>query len=935
MSTRAKSPSARARAGSSFVSGDAVNVAARLEQGAGPGQILAGERTAAAVRGAFELDDEQLVAAKGKARPLRARPVLRALTLARPRGVGGLAASFVGRESEIGLLRAIFQRVTSAGEPHLVTIMGDAGVGKTRLVRELWDVLAAEAPEPLRRTGRCLPYGRGITYWPLGEILREHFGLLDSDAPDEALRRLGGREALGLALGLDVSAGAHPLAARESLNEAFVAFCSELAASRPTVVLVEDLHWAESDLLDLLERVHGEARGPLLLLGTARPELLQRRARWGGGRRNTTAIWLEALDASDAQLMLDDLLGGRLPDGFRDVVAARAEGNPFFVEELVRSLIDRGVLVRETDGWTVADGELEAAVPDSVQGVLAGRIDLLPPLEKEALQAASVVGRVFWRGAIVHLLDGAEPDLALLEERDFVRRRAGSSLSREEEYAIKHALTREVAYASIPKLRRARLHAALAEWVEGAAASRDEVASLLAHHYAEAARAEDADLAWADEPVRLQGLRACARAWLSRAAELAQARYEMTDTTELLARALTFTDDERERALLWRRIGLAHALRFDGEAFWTAMLRALEGGLTAEERAEAYSMLAFQTSIRSGMWWVRPERELVEGWIDRALELAPDGSSARARALVARADWGADITRAAMSAREAEELAGRLDDVELHSYALGARAGAAADDCHYADAMRWNERRLTLLPRIDDLDHLTEVYESTVPLACAVARFEEARRFALEHETTSRSLSPHHRVHSVSLAVELDESLAAWDDLVARTDLVLERVAANLATPCMRNARSLFVCGLAHAALGDEARARELESEAARMVGEGHEFAFVGPRLRLALLRGDLETARRLAELVPHRTRVFGASTVVARLDAFAALREAARVEEVAASLLQEGTYAEPFALRALGVVRGDDALVARAQERFKALGLEWHAAQTDAFAGR
>ena len=924
-----------AREGSSFVSGDAVNVAARLEQGAAAGQILAGERTADAVRGAFELDDERLVDAKGKAKALRARPVLRALTLARPRGVGGLAASFVGREPEIGLLRATFQRVTSGGEPHLVTIMGDAGVGKTRLVRELWDLLAAEAPEPLRRTGRCLPYGRGITYWPLGEILREHFGLLDSDAPAEALLRLGGREALGLALGLDVAAGAHPLAARESLNEAFVAFCSELAASRPTVVLVEDLHWAESDLLDLLERVHGEARGPLLLLGTARPELLQRRARWGGGRRNTTAIWLEPLDASEAHLMLDELLGDGLPEGLLEEVAAQAEGNPFFVEELVRSLIDRGVLAHGAEGWKVAAVGPRGAVPDSVQGVVAGRIDLLPPLEKEALQAASVVGRVFWRGALVHLLGGAKPDLALLEDRDFVRRRAGSSLSRDEEYAIKHALTREVAYGSIPKVRRARLHAALAEWVEGASVSRDEVAPLLAHHYSEAARPEDADLAWADEPARLDALREHARVWLSRAGELAQARYEIPDAVALLTRALELTDTERERALLWRRIGLAQALRFDGEAFWTAMLTALEAGLTPEEQADVYSMLAFQTSIRSGMWWVRPDRQLVEGWIDRALELAPSGSAARARALLARADLGYDTARAEVAADEAEELAERLDDAELRSYILGARAGAAADDCRYPDAMRWNEHRRALLPRIDDLDHLAEVYESTVPLECSVARFDEARRFAAEHESVSRSLSPHHRVHSVSLLVELDESLAAWNDAAGRTGLVADRVDANRATPCMRNARSLFVCGLAHAALGDEARARELEGEAARLVGEGHEFAFVGPRIRLALVRGDLATARRLAELEPHRTRVFGASTVVARLDAFAALRDVGRVEELAAQLLEPGLYAEPFALRALGLVRGDDELVARGQERFGALGLAWHAAQTEALARR
>ena len=924
-----------AREGSSFVTGDAVNVAARLEQAAVPGQILAGERTAAAVRGAFELDDVRSLAAKGKAQPVLARPVLRALTLARPRGVGGLASAFVGREPEIELLQATFQRVTRGGEPHLVTIMGEAGVGKTRLVRELWEVLASGAHEPIRRTGRCLPYGRGITYWPLGEILKEHFGLRENDGPAETLKRLGGREALGLALGLDVSGGAHPLAARESLMEAFVAFCSELATSRPTVVLVEDLHWAEDDLLDLLERVHGEARGPLLLLVTARPELVQRRARWGGGGRNTAAIWLEPLATADAHLLLAELLGGDLPHGLRDVVAERAEGNPFFVEELVRTLIDRRVLVRGPSGWTVADGEPKTAVPDSVQGVLAGRIDLLPPLEKEALQAASVIGRLFWRGALVHLLAGAEPDLALLEERDFVRRRVGSSLSGEEEYAIKHALTREVAYASIPKVRRARLHAALAEWVEGEAGSQDEVASLLAHHYAEAARPEDADLAWAGEPTRLEALRECARIWLGRAAGLAQARYEMSDAIELMTRALKLTESERERALLWRRIGLAQALRFDGEAFWTAMLSALQGGLSPDEEADVYSLLAFHTSARSGMWPNRPAAALVDGWIDRALELAPEPSAARARALVARADWNTDRAEAERSAREADELAEALGDVELRSYALACRAAGAADDFDYAGALAWTDRRLALRQQIDDLDHLAEVYESAAPVVLAAGRFQEARRFVGEHEAISSSLSPHHRLHSVALGVEVDESLGAWDALVARTGRVADAVRANLATPCVRNSRSLLVCGLAHAVVGDDGRARELEHESERLAGEGYEFAFVGPRIRLALLRDDLDELRRLAEPDPHRSRVFGASIVAARLDAFARLRDGGRVERLAPPLLRARAYAEPFALRALGLVRGDDELLTRAHERFAALGLDWHAEQTEALSGR
>src|SRR5438132_1829328 len=188
----------RAREGSSFVSGDAVNVAARLEQAAEPGEILAGERTAAAARGAFEFGDRTTVEAKGKSAGVPCRRVVRALSLMRTRRVRGLARAFVGRDAELERLYAAFRRAAQGSRPVLVTIVGDAGVGKTRLMRELWDRLGAEEHEPVRRTGRCLAYGQGITYWPLAEVLKEHLGILESDAPEEVLRRLGEREILGL-----------------------------------------------------------------------------------------------------------------------------------------------------------------------------------------------------------------------------------------------------------------------------------------------------------------------------------------------------------------------------------------------------------------------------------------------------------------------------------------------------------------------------------------------------------------------------------------------------------------------------------------------------------------------------------------------------------------------------------------------------------------
>jgi predicted ATPase len=342
--------------------------------------------------------------------------------------------------------------------PRLVTILGDAGVGKTRLVRELWQQLEDQKPEPLRRTGRCLSYGTGTAYWALGEVLKEHLGLLESDPPEVALDRLGAREILGLTLGLDVARDLHPLAVRDRFQDAWAEFLTEVVADRPAVLLVEDIHWAEPQLLDLLEYVLGSVDGPLLVIATARPELLERRPGWGA-RAGGELLELDPLSAQDADRMLDEMFAGAPPAELSELIVERGEGNPFFVEELLGVLIDRELLVREEGGWVLQELPSEFTVPDSVYAVLAARIDLLGAAEKVALQAAAVIGRVFWTGPVYELVE-ARPDLRVLEDRDFVRRRAASTMAGEREYVIKHALTREVAYKSLPRARRAPMQAA-------------------------------------------------------------------------------------------------------------------------------------------------------------------------------------------------------------------------------------------------------------------------------------------------------------------------------------------------------------------------------------------------------------------------------------------------------------------------------------------
>ena len=408
---------------STFVTGDAVNVCARLEQGADPGQIVVGERTAQAARGAFEFGEPAARRGEGQERARRL-PAARAVA-------GGGPATRRPRA-------AVRRPPRRARRPPRRVRTRDRGRraaagDRLRRSRRGQEPPAARAVgvargfarrAPSLRVGRCLSYGSARTYWPVREILQEQLGALDD------------RPILGLAFGRDVAGDLHPLAARDRFRDAWVELLNEACAQGPVVLLVEDVHWAEAPLLELLERTVRDVRGPLLVVATARPEL-----EWGGGRRHVTAIELEPLaDEVAAQLVAD------LPEDVRDLLVRRSEGNPFFVEELIESLVDSGVLVQRDDRWEVAALPEQLSMPDSVRGVLAARIDLLPAREKAALQAASVIGRVFWEAPVRELI-GGDADFALLEERDFIRRRTGSRFPEDREHAIKHALTREAAYA--------------------------------------------------------------------------------------------------------------------------------------------------------------------------------------------------------------------------------------------------------------------------------------------------------------------------------------------------------------------------------------------------------------------------------------------------------------------------------------------------------
>ena len=639
---------------------------------------------------------------------------------------------------------------------------------------------------------------------------------------------------------------------------------------------------------------------------------------------------LEALAPADTGRLLGQLLGAEIPDQIRNLVVERAEGNPFFVEELIATFIDRRVLQRQNGTWLFGQLPAGFTVPDSVQAVLSARIDLLPDPDKAGLQAAAVIGRTFWTGPMYELVGSERPNIGLLEEREFVRRRPASSLPGEREYVIKHALTREVAYGTLPKVRRAQLHAAFAAWLERRTDGRDELAPLLAHHYALAVRPEDLDVAWGGQDDEVKRLRASAVTWSRRAAAFAVGRYEIDDGIALLRRAADLEPDPSRQGELWYEIGHANALKYDGEAFVAAMERALQLGAP---KGEVYAELAHQTVHRAGMWQRRLDDSLIEGWIEAAMAHTTEGTPARVRALAANGIWHEDIE----AARAALTLADSLGNSELRSDGMAALQSALEDHSRYLEASDVAAARLDLLPAIADPDHVANALFMNAELYGNLGRLADARAMTERLEETVASLTPHHRVHGLAIRLTLENAVGDWEAVRDLTHRTTEAVEANLATPCPFNVALLLTLAAGWAVAGDQAECGRLiaRAEGIGMVGYGRMHA--PHRLVLGLARHDHDEIRRVVEslepswLTPTPLGLFGWLLWANLFDALAELDDRDRIEAEAPQWLRPDAYVAPFAVRALGIARRDATLLADAVARFEMMGLERHAQTTRA----
>jgi class 3 adenylate cyclase/tetratricopeptide (TPR) repeat protein len=548
--------------GQTLVTGDTVNVAARLQQAAAPGQILLDGATHRLVRAAVASDPVEPLTVKGKTDPIPAF----ALLDVRPSMPGRTPrrdVPMVGRKHELNALRDALDGASRERRGIRMTVIGAAGVGKSRLV----DEFTALQTEIVVTHGRCLSYGDGITYWPVVEVLTTVAGIEDTDRADEIRSKIGRllegtadatvvAERLTELLGL-TGATAAPEETHWAVRRLFEA----LASTRPVAAVFEDVHWAEPALLDLLDEIVDLARdAPILLLCTARPELLEERPGWVSPGPRAVAITIEPLSDAEADELVEHLVGASaLPDEARSIIET-AEGNPLFLEQIVGMLIDEGHLRREDGRWAVVDDLSSLSIPTTIKGVLEARLERLPRTEREVLERGSIEGREFHHASVASPATEGTPSQAGAEFTGLVRRGliepARPLLGGGEAFRFRHALIRDAAYARVPKVTRAWLHERHARWLERSAGERvPEFEEVIAYHL-ERATALRADLGPLDRAGRALGEEAARR--LAAGGRRAAARGDMRAAANLTGRALALLDeDDAARPELQVRLGEA------------------------------------------------------------------------------------------------------------------------------------------------------------------------------------------------------------------------------------------------------------------------------------------------------------------------------------------------------------------------------------------
>jgi class 3 adenylate cyclase/tetratricopeptide (TPR) repeat protein len=844
---------ARPGEGDAMVAGDVVNTAARLQGAAPVNGILVGEGTYRATSHVIEYREAPPVEAKGKAEPIAVWEAVAARSRFGSDVEQKLRTRLVGRERERSLLADAFERARTEQSAQLVTLVGVPGIGKSRLVAELFQITDADEEIISWRQGRSLPYGERVSFWALGEIVKAHAGILESDDTATAEQKLA---AMVEALSEDeqerewLARQTRPLvglegAERAEREEAFAAWRRLLEAAaeqRPLVLVFEDLHWADDGLLDFVDHLADWATTvPLLIVATARPELLDRRPGWGGGKRNAFTLSIGALTDDETAILLQRLLDRPVLDAeAQQAVLQRAEGNPLYAEEYARMLAER------------EGGDL--SLPETVQGLIAARIDGLAPEEKALLQEASVIGKVFWPGA----LPGAdERTLHALERKEFVRRDRRSSIAGQTQYAFLHALVRDVAYGQIPRAKRAEKHRRAAEWLASLAGDRTEDhAEMLAHHYRVAltlAEAAGMDAGPLREPARQAFAEGARRALSLNAGEAA---YELA----LEALTLTGEDDPGRPALqLLAAKGVRDLADIDG----TQLLEeARDGFLALGDVARAAE--ASQGIAREALHRGDTARSLEAS--ERALELARSVpmSAESARALAGRARHleilEGSFAEAIALAGEVLAFADSVGDERLAMSALGTiglarvHSGDREGIDDLEQAVVRGERAGAFSEVGTTLNNLANCLWEVGRLDDSSARLEEARELCARYGLTAGlSWLDGERVYERDRRGDLDGVLDAAARFLARSDAATSYQSRPVLTT---RARALLARGQVDDALADAERALASFRESGQDAQVASEILTGTSRCIRAAGRGD-EADALLAEALSVTSNAF------------------------------------------------------------------------------
>jgi class 3 adenylate cyclase len=694
-----------------LVTGDPVNSAARLQQGAEPWAILVGERSVRAARGRFEFGPPLDVEAKGKAAPLAARPLVGlAEKVRQPR-----ATKIVGRDADLQQLELTARRALEEGRPYLVSIVAPAGVGKSRLLEEFLGRLPETTTVAI---AQCLPYGQRLTYWPMRAILLAVVGLPDDATPAEVrdgvlewLRETDAPDPERTAdlLAATIGASESESGDRLALFSAWREFVEVAAARSPLVLVIEDLHWSSDSLLDLVESIlQPKADVPLLMIALARPELLDRRPSWGGGRRNAISLALEPLRDRDVGELVADLLPGVAPE-VGQIVAARAEGNPFYAGEIVRTLEER--LGPAPDPARIESSI--ASLPDTVQATVLSRLDSLEPTARRVVQLGAVLGRSFPVAALAALEPSLAPDsietaMDLLVDRDMVRPSGRGTVT------FRHILIREVAYGTLPRSERARLHLAAGLWLDHDAVEsgrEDELAELVAFHFREAINLATL----IGDPVDPANA-ARAVSWLRRAAEVVFGGGANVEAARHLNAAIELAPRE-DQPNLYERLGVVWA---GGDqalaAFRKAYVLGQELHLGPEQALRTLAQALIVNTRWAGSVGGRlPEQER-QAQLAEVERLLSEVTSERAIALgwlalafrlnITNAPSAEDVEASRVAGEKALELTRALDDPDLVSASLDALDSAEMADNDFLHVPAIVTARLALGNRLSTGERL-------------------------------------------------------------------------------------------------------------------------------------------------------------------------------------------------------------------------------------